>query len=124
MLRDCSKALTLNPKSSKAYYRSSLALVALDRHVDALDACDRCLAFDSDNTSVKAVRERARKAMEIKEKKEKERAEKLKREQDEKRRLRAAFTVSDSRYNLMTRKSNGPSGTESNISCQSIRRSR
>ncbi|KAJ7638502.1 hypothetical protein FB45DRAFT_976662 [Roridomyces roridus] len=56
VLRDCSKALTLNPKSSKAYYRSALALLALERAEEALDCCDRCLLFDADNKGVQNER--------------------------------------------------------------------
>ncbi|KAJ7477070.1 hypothetical protein B0H11DRAFT_1809238, partial [Mycena galericulata] len=52
VLRDCSKALILNPKSSKAFYRSALALVALERADEALDCCDRCLKFDPENKGV------------------------------------------------------------------------
>lgn len=69
VLRDCSKAITLNPHCSKAYYRSTLALFALERVEDALDCCDRCLAFDAENKAVQALRERAAKAVELKESK-------------------------------------------------------
>ncbi|GJE84404.1 Tetratricopeptide repeat protein 4 -like protein [Phanerochaete sordida] len=91
VLKDCSKALALNHKSSKAYYRSALALVALERFDDAIDCCERCLGFDKDNAGVKGVHEKALKLKETKERKEREKLEKLQREQQEKRRLVAAF---------------------------------
>ena len=67
VLRDCSKAIGVNPQSSKAYYRSAMALIALERYDDALDACDRCLQFDKDNKTVQAAREKAGKLKEMKE---------------------------------------------------------
>lgn len=38
---DCASALSLNPMNEKAYYRSALALNALSRFREALDACQR-----------------------------------------------------------------------------------
>ncbi|KAK7695445.1 hypothetical protein QCA50_000081 [Cerrena zonata] len=90
-LKDCSKALTVNPKSSKAYYRSASALVALERLEEALDCCNRCLTFDKDNAGVKTLRERATKLKEAKDKREREKEERLQREREEKLRLRKAF---------------------------------
>ena len=66
-MRDCSKAITLNPRSSKAFYRSALALLALERAEDALDCCDRALAFDANNLAMQGLRERAVKLIEQKE---------------------------------------------------------
>jgi len=60
VLRDCAAALSANTKCIKAYYRSSIALLALERAKEALDCCDRCLAIDPENISIKGVRERAR----------------------------------------------------------------
>src|SRR5437762_683750 len=70
VLRDCSKALGLNPKSSKAYYRSALALTALERLEEAVDCCVRCLVFDPQNTAVQALENKAKEAQEAKVKKE------------------------------------------------------
>ncbi|KAA1465977.1 TPR-like protein [Dentipellis sp. KUC8613] len=91
VLRDCSKAITLNPKASKAYYRSGLALFALDRQDEVLDVCDRCLAFDSENVSVRTLREKAVAKLEVKAAKERERQEQKRKEQEEQRLLKAAF---------------------------------
>ena len=49
---DCAAALRLNPKNVKAYYRSSLALLALDKIVEASDACSRGMAIDPTNTAL------------------------------------------------------------------------
>jgi tetratricopeptide (TPR) repeat protein len=95
VLRDCSKALTLNLKSSKAFYRSALALVALERAEEALDCCDRCLAFDPENKGIQAVRLRAQQMKSDSEKKEKDRQEKLQRAKEAKYKLNLAFRVRD-----------------------------
>lgn len=92
-MRDCSKVLAINSKSSKAYYRSSLALLALERADEALDCCVRCLEFDRDNKGVQGARERARRAKAERERKERERAERLREERESLARLNAAFQV-------------------------------
>lgn len=83
----------MNPLSSKAYYRSALATLALDRPEEALDACDRCLSVDPQNTPVKVLRSKAAQAKEKKEKLEAEREKKKKEEEERKRTLRIAFQV-------------------------------
>ncbi|KIJ70455.1 hypothetical protein HYDPIDRAFT_105183 [Hydnomerulius pinastri MD-312] len=91
VLRDCSKALTINSKSSKAFYRSATALMALDRLEEALDCCDRCLLFDQQNQGVMSVRARAEKAKSEKDQRIREKEERLRKEQAEKRLLQVAF---------------------------------
>ncbi|KAF7355000.1 hypothetical protein MSAN_01415500 [Mycena sanguinolenta] len=91
VLRDCSKAITLNPKCSKAFYRSALALVALERAEEALDCCDRCLAFDPVNKGVQTVRLRAQQLKSDLEKKEKDKQEKLQKAKEAKYKLNLAF---------------------------------
>ncbi|KAL6309577.1 40S ribosomal protein S7 [Sparassis latifolia] len=91
VLKDCSEAITLNPQSSKAHYRSSVALLALERFEEALDCCYRCLRFDQNNESVQAVREKTAQQKALQEKKEKEKQERIRRKGVEKRRLRTAF---------------------------------
>jgi small subunit ribosomal protein S7e len=93
VLKDCSKALTINLKSSKAYYRSSLALLALERVDEALDCCDRGLEVDKDNKSILAVREQTMKVKVEKERKEQERSERIRREKELKKQLNVAFQV-------------------------------
>jgi len=48
-VKDCNEALKINPRSSKALYRSAKALFSLDKLDEALDACRRCLEFDPSN---------------------------------------------------------------------------
>ncbi|KXN86297.1 Hsp70/Hsp90 co-chaperone cns1 [Leucoagaricus sp. SymC.cos] len=91
VLKDCSKAISNNEKCSKAYYRSALALLALDRVNEALDCCERCLAFDSNNTGVKIVHERALKAKSLKEAREQAGRERIKKEQEEKATMAVAY---------------------------------
>ncbi|KAJ7237229.1 hypothetical protein B0H12DRAFT_1204437 [Mycena haematopus] len=75
---NCSKALTLNPKSSKAFYRSALALVALERAEEAFDCCDR-------------FRLRAYQLKSDLEKKEKDKQEKVQKAKEAKYKLNIAF---------------------------------
>jgi tetratricopeptide (TPR) repeat protein len=93
VLRDCSRVLTTNPQSSKALYRSALALIALERFDEAIDCCERCLAFDEGNLGVRSVHDKAKKGQEAKEKKEREKQERLRKEAEEQRKLKQAFDV-------------------------------
>jgi tetratricopeptide (TPR) repeat protein len=93
VLRDCSKALSLNTKSSKAFYRSALALVALERYEEAIDCCTRCLQYDADNNSVQKVLEKASRLKGDKDKKEQARQERIRKEKEAKTRLNKAFQV-------------------------------
>lgn len=52
---DCAAALRLNPKNIKAYYRSTLALLALDKLDEAEDACIRGADADKTNTPIKLL---------------------------------------------------------------------
>ncbi|KAI0832494.1 hypothetical protein BC628DRAFT_1346926 [Trametes gibbosa] len=91
VLKDCSKAIGINPKASKAYYRSAQALIALERYDDALDCCDHCLQFDKDNKGVQSAREKAVRLKEAKERKEREKQERIRQEQLKQERLSAAY---------------------------------
>ncbi|KIK65624.1 hypothetical protein GYMLUDRAFT_240129 [Collybiopsis luxurians FD-317 M1] len=91
VLRDCSRVLIQNPKSSKAYYRSAMALTALDRLEEAIDCCNRCLEYDQANKAVQTVMERASKLKTAKDKKEQERQERIRQEQKAKMKLNNAY---------------------------------
>jgi tetratricopeptide (TPR) repeat protein len=52
---DCASALRINPKNIKAYYRSSRALLSLDKILEADDSCARGLSLDPSNKSLQAV---------------------------------------------------------------------
>lgn len=92
VLKDCSQALNLNPKSSKAYYRSSLALLALERFEECVDCCDRCLQHDPNN-AVTALRLKALTLKEAQDQKVREKADRLRGELAQQKRLQAAFRV-------------------------------
>ncbi|KAF2822735.1 TPR repeat protein-like protein [Ophiobolus disseminans] len=53
---DCAQTLRLNPLNVKAFYRSGTACLALDKILEAADACDRGLALDPSNASLKALK--------------------------------------------------------------------
>jgi small subunit ribosomal protein S7e len=93
VLRDCSKALTLNSQSSKAFYRSGMALIALDRLEEALDCFDRCLSFDTNNKGVQTIRDQAATAKTEKDRKEREKLVRLRKEEEVKQKMNTAFKV-------------------------------
>jgi hypothetical protein len=49
---DCAATLKLNPKNVKAFYRSSMALLKLDKADEAEDAASRGLVIDPENKSL------------------------------------------------------------------------
>ncbi|EED21120.1 TPR repeat protein [Talaromyces stipitatus ATCC 10500] len=55
---DCAQALKVNPRNVKAHYRSSMALLALDKLAEATDTVTRGLAIDPDNKSLHQVSEK------------------------------------------------------------------
>ncbi|KAG2356973.1 hypothetical protein BDR07DRAFT_1453261 [Suillus spraguei] len=91
VLRDCSKALILNTKSSKAYYRSAMALLALERYEESLDCCERCLEYDPENKGIRSVRDRSAKAKAEKLRQESGKEERIHNEQRVKKLLQVAF---------------------------------
>ncbi|KAH6915212.1 40S ribosomal protein S7 [Coprinopsis sp. MPI-PUGE-AT-0042] len=91
VLKDTSAALKLEPALSKAYHRSGQALLALDRVDEALDVCDRCLAFDTTNDGIRTLRDKIVARKELKEKVERDREERKKREQLAKHVMNLAF---------------------------------
>lgn len=93
VLRDCSKALTINSHSSKALYRSGLALIALDRLEEALDCCARCLSFDAENKSIQTIRNQVVTAKSEMDRKEREKLERSRKEEEVKRRMSLACKV-------------------------------
>lgn len=92
-MKDCSKALSINPQSAKAFYRSGLALMALDRVEEALDCCTRCLSFDKDNKGIQTLFERATTVKAEKDRKENERLAQIRKKQEDERLMRIAFRV-------------------------------
>jgi tetratricopeptide (TPR) repeat protein len=75
---DCASALRINPKNIKAYYRSSRALLSLDKILEADDSCARGLSLDPNNKALQGVAKEIVKKNEIvaeKKRKEREREE-------------------------------------------------
>ncbi|CAK5262761.1 unnamed protein product, partial [Mycena citricolor] len=91
VLRDCSKAITLNARSSKAYYRSALALVALDRAEEAIDAATDVCSSTLKTRACSPCVHRHRARRDAKEKKEREKQERLRKEQEARYKMLAAF---------------------------------
>lgn len=52
---DCASALRINGKNVKAYYRSAKALLALNKILEADDACARGLAIDPENKPLQVI---------------------------------------------------------------------
>ena len=81
---DCASALRTNPQNVKAYYRSSLALFALDKLAEASDACTRGLTIDPSNAALEGIdtkieaRQTSLKAIEQKKQEREQRAQKEK----------------------------------------------
>lgn len=96
VLRDCSKAITINPKSLKSFYRSALGLLALDRLDEALACCERCLSFDASNQAIRDVRDRVAKAKTEKDCRQREKEGRLLKERGEMQLLQAALKAPSS----------------------------
>jgi tetratricopeptide (TPR) repeat protein len=88
---DCASALRINPKNIKAYYRSSRALLALDKIPEADDSCARGLALDSENKALRGVAREIVKKNEIVAAKKKREAEREARRVLEAQTLKAAL---------------------------------
>ncbi|KAL3444661.1 hypothetical protein BJX65DRAFT_283051 [Aspergillus insuetus] len=56
---DCAAVLKLNPQNVKAFYRSAMALYALDRISEAQDAAVRGLALDPENKPLQTIASKA-----------------------------------------------------------------
>lgn len=61
VLRDCSKVLSSNMTSLKALYRSALALIALERPLEAIDCCERGLLVDPESSGLISALSKAKK---------------------------------------------------------------
>ncbi|KZF25176.1 hypothetical protein L228DRAFT_236297 [Xylona heveae TC161] len=88
---DCATALVLNPRNIKAWYRSSLACLALDKIPEALDACQRGLEIDAANTSLKSALAKITTRKELLDKQARQRKEREERKLLEQRTLKAAL---------------------------------
>lgn len=57
VLGGAAQAITLNLKSSKAYFRAARALIHYERYDEAVDCCKRVLAYDPTNEAVLSLLE-------------------------------------------------------------------
>lgn len=67
--------------------------MSLGRIDEALDCCKRCLAYDTDNSGIKILQERALAAKKEIDHKERERQERLRKEEEAKTKMQIAFRV-------------------------------
>ncbi|KAG8821778.1 hypothetical protein FRC19_007258 [Serendipita sp. 401] len=91
VLRDCSKVLATNPSSLKAFYRSALALIALERSTEAIDCCNRALGIERENPGILSALKKAKDLKDRQDRKEQVRLHKIATEEAEKRRLGSAL---------------------------------
>lgn len=93
VLRDCATVIAANPRSSKAYYRAGLALLALERADEALDVCARAGEAGADDAGFKTLRGRAEKKREELRRKDGDRRERARQSTEGRRRLNIAIAV-------------------------------
>ena len=67
--------------------------MSLGRIDEALDCCNRCLAYDTDNPGIKVLRERALTVKKDTDRKERDKQERLRKEGEDKMKMQIAFRV-------------------------------
>ena len=67
--------------------------MSLGRIEEALDCCNRCLAYDTDNSGIKILRERARTIKKKTDHRERDKQERLRKEEEAKMKMQIAFRV-------------------------------
>lgn len=93
VLRDCSKVLSSNMTSLKALYRSALALIALERPVEAIDCCERGLLVDPESSGLISALSKAKNLKEKQEERERLKVQKLQAQKREEQRLSKALKI-------------------------------
>jgi tetratricopeptide (TPR) repeat protein len=91
--QDCASALRINGKNVKAYYRSAKALLALNKILEADDACTRGLAVDPENKALQSVAQEIIKKNEAAAAKKKKELEREARKRQEQVTLKAALNA-------------------------------
>ncbi|KAJ9065259.1 HSP70/90 co-chaperone [Entomophthora muscae] len=91
VLGDCSKALHLDPKNVKAFYRSSKALYQLGRAQDVIACCECGLRVEPENSSLKTLLIQAKTLKEKVDEKERIKAEREQKEAERVKELEAAL---------------------------------
>ncbi|KUJ17007.1 TPR-like protein [Mollisia scopiformis] len=103
-VQDCGSALRINSKNVKAFYRSSKALLQLDKIAEADDACARGLAVDPGNRDLLEVANEI-----IKRNEEVEKRRKRELERENRRRLEGVtLTAALKARGIKTRKTSQP----------------
>ncbi|KAF2083415.1 TPR-like protein, partial [Saccharata proteae CBS 121410] len=105
---DCAAVLTLNPKNIKAYYRSALACLSLDKIPEARDSCTRGLALDPNNAPLKALSTKIDMRAKLLAETERKRKEREERKRKEEATLEFALKA----RNVVVRKTDEPPQTE------------
>ncbi|KAJ2079644.1 HSP70/90 co-chaperone [Coemansia sp. RSA 988] len=72
VLRDCSEALRLKPKTPKALFRAAKACIALEKFEEAIECCKWGLGIDPDNKEMAKLQKQAQRTKENYERKIKE----------------------------------------------------
>ncbi|CAG8735928.1 13664_t:CDS:2 [Cetraspora pellucida] len=93
VLTDCAKAIKLNPKNIKAFYRSAKALHALDKIDQALDCCEHGLKIEPNNLALQQLEETCVKRKEVLEQKAKIKKEHERKERETKEALENAIKI-------------------------------
>ncbi|RCI05287.1 hypothetical protein CU098_007523 [Rhizopus stolonifer] len=91
VLNDCSRCLKINPKNVKALYRSSKALLALDKLVEAIDCCNHALTIDPENKPIQDIKQKATTRKDYIDEKIRQKEEREERERNKKQILENAF---------------------------------
>ena len=94
---DCASALRLNARNVKAYYRSSQALLALDKLNEAYDACQHGLSVDADNSALDKLMTKIRARVETVTAIQQKKTQEAQRHQREKMSLAAALKARELR---------------------------
>eukprot|EP00039_Didymoeca_costata_P030572 m.30236 g.30236 ORF g.30236 m.30236 type:complete len:399 (+) comp8186_c0_seq1:209-1405(+) len=74
VINDCEKAVELNPKNAKAYYRACIASIKIEKYKEAIDWADQGLLVNPTNKSLVDERMKAKKLKAAIEKKERQKA--------------------------------------------------
>lgn len=90
-LRDTSKALGLDPRSSKAFYRAAKALQSLGKFIEAIDCCDHVLEIEPNNVEVQRLKSKIVEQGVLNEKREAESKERQRRAKEMDVTLKKAF---------------------------------
>ncbi|KAJ1949163.1 HSP70/90 co-chaperone [Linderina pennispora] len=93
VLRDCSEALRLRPKSTKALFRSAKACLALGKYEEALECCKWGLGIDETNREIAVLQKQVEKTKAEHERKIKEKEERERKLAEKRQKLKQAIEI-------------------------------